>query len=73
MKKLNRILAGGLAILSVATMLGGCQTVNTTKDSDIPTLVWYVPGDNQQDLNSINEAASKITEAKIGHILRKCL
>ena len=56
MKKLNRILAGGLAILSVATMLGGCQTVNTTKDSDIPTLVWYVPGDN----GNVNKSAVEI-------------
>ncbi len=66
MKKLNRILAGGIAIISSVTMMGGCKSINTATDGDVPTLVWYVPGDNQQDLDSINDAASKITEEKIG-------
>ena len=66
MKKMNRIIAGGLALLSMSAMLGGCKTVNTANSGDVPTLVWYVPGDNQQDIDSINEAASKITEEKIG-------
>ncbi len=36
------------------------------KKTDVPTLLWYIPGDTQTDLENINEAASRITEEKIG-------
>lgn len=61
-----------LAAITAATLIfgaAGCSGGTKKQSSDsgnIPTLTWYVPGDPQNDIAEINEAASKITSEKIG-------
>jgi len=57
------------AIVCLTLVLGmvGCKETNVgTADGEVPTLVWYVPGDPQQDTALVMEAANKIVEPAIG-------
>ena len=63
MKKLLAVLLAVLMIMSLVAC-GGEETVTNT-DEDI-TIVWYVPGDKQADVDLVNEAASEISMKEIG-------
>jgi putative aldouronate transport system substrate-binding protein len=64
MKKLALLLACCL----ITAVLAGCGTTpaNQGKAEEVPTLVWYLPGDPLADLSRVNAAASEITKEKIG-------
>lgn len=52
-----------LAALMVLSLVG-CGS--GSGDGEIATLVWYLPGDYQDDIASVLEEVNKITEEKIG-------
>ena len=62
MKKLALLLAAVLAIGGVS----GCKKQKTAKEGDVPTLVWYVPGDKHKDMQTVMDAANEIVEKEIG-------
>ncbi len=64
MKKIKKII--GLA-LSVAMAAGicGCSGSKTASD-EVPTLVWYAPGNSQNDMSAVMAEVNKIIEPKIG-------
>ena len=64
MKK--RIFAVILALIMcvAATALTGCDSKKAS--GDIPTLVWYVPGDKQPDMDAVMAKVNEIVETKIG-------
>lgn len=57
-----------ISIFLVAIMaLGMCAcSKDTATDGDIPTLVWYVPGETQTDQQAVIEAMNEILVEKIG-------
>ena len=57
-----------ISILLVLVMaLGMCAcSRGTGKDGDIPTLVWYVPGEIQPDQQSVFDAMNEILVEKLG-------
>lgn len=61
---MKRVLALILALTLTAVCFVGCG--KREANGDIPTLVWYVPGDNQDDIDIVMEAANKIVEKEIG-------
>ncbi len=66
MKKIFKTMA---VVTSVAAMmnLAGCGENNVKeKESEIPTLKWYVPGAAQDGTAEVMEAVNKIIEPKIG-------
>lgn len=56
-----------LLLAAVMTMgiASGCGK-KQEENSDVPTLTWYVPGDKQNDMQSVMEEANKIIEPAIG-------
>ena len=64
-KRMMAIVAGIGAAAMLASCTGGKQSANG-KDTQIPTLVWYVPGDNQSDLPRVLEEVNKIIEPELG-------
>lgn len=65
---MKRLLAV-LLTLVMAFGVAGCNGNSNKKGADsgkVPTLTWYVPGDPQNDIDEINQAASEITREKIG-------
>ena len=62
---MKKVLALILALTLTVVCFAGCGK-KTGNDGDIPTLVWYVPGDNQPGLPEVMEAANKIVEKEIG-------
>lgn len=66
MKKTEKQLtAAALACASVFS-IAACKNEKETVSGDIPTLVWYVPGNKQNDMASVMEEANKIVEPAIG-------
>lgn len=65
MKGIKKIAAGILAGTMLISLVG-CGEKKTADENEVPTLVYYVPGDEQTDLASVMEEVNKITEAKIG-------
>lgn len=63
--KIGKKVLSVMLATALAVTLGSCGKKQTVADGDIPTLVWYVPGDKQPDIDLINEAASAITMEKI--------
>ena len=64
---MKRLLALMLAVMMVLSFAAcGWNENDTTKDGDVPTLVWYVHGDKQQDIASVMEEVNKITVPAIG-------
>ncbi len=62
-KKFRNVVAVMLAAVSVVPMAAcGKKEAN----SEIPTLVWYIPGSKATDLSVVNEAVNAITTEKIG-------
>ncbi len=61
---MKKVLALILALTLTAVCFVGCSKKKA--DGDIPTLVWYVPGDAQEDIDIVMEAANKIVEKEIG-------
>ncbi len=57
-----------LSLLLAAVCIGGCAGCNgkTADNGEMPTLKYYVPGDPQSDLASVNEALNEMTVEKIG-------
>lgn len=58
-----------ISIMCVILMMlsAGCSsTPSVSEDGEVPTLVWYVPGDNQDDLPLVLEKANEIIEPAIG-------
>ena len=64
-KLLKRAIALCVAILLVFGFTG-CGGDKTADDGEIPTLLWYVPGDKQADIDAVMAEVNKITEEKIG-------
>lgn len=56
------LLLAAVMTMGIASGCGKKQEENT----DIPTLTWYVPGDKQNDMQSVMEEANKIIEPAIG-------
>jgi len=65
MKKGFKSLLALVLALIIALSCAGCGK-ETTNEGDVPTLVWYVPGDKQADIASVMEEVNKITVEKIG-------
>lgn len=61
---MKKVLALLLALTLVAACFVGCDKKEAS--GDIPTLIWYVPGDSQDDIDAVMEAANKIVEKEIG-------
>lgn len=55
-----------LAVVMTMGFVSGCGQQKGTQDGDVPTLTWYVPGDKQNDMQAVMEAANKIVEPAIG-------
>ena len=57
-----------ISVLLVLVMaLGMCAcSKDTGKEGDIPTLVWYVPGEVQADQKAVMDAANEILVEKLG-------
>lgn len=64
-KKAKQITAVALAGVS-ALSFTACKKEQKAAESDVPTLIWYVPGDKQNDMASVMEEANKIVEPAIG-------
>ena len=64
MKNVKKVLALTLGI-AMAVGVCGCSGTKTASD-EVPTLVWYVPGDSQNDMSAVMEEVNKIIEPKIG-------
>ena len=62
---MKRLLALMLAVMMVVSF-AACGKGENAKDGDVPTLVWYVHGDKQQDVASVMEAVNAITVPAIG-------
>lgn len=61
---MKRFLAMALAVMMVLSFAAcGGEKV---KESDVPTLVWYVQGDKQHDVATVMEEVNKITVPAIG-------
>lgn len=63
-QKLKSLLALTLVCI-IALGCIGCGK-DTAKDGEVPTLVWYVPGDKQADIAEVMKAVNEITVEKIG-------
>lgn len=67
MKKMKRIISLALVIAALAGTGGCAGKKNVSENSgEVPTLVWYVPGNKQVDMKLVMEEANKIIEPKIG-------
>lgn len=55
-----------MAFMVAAGALSGCAAKKTAKNDEVPNLVWYVPGDKQQDMNLVLEEVNKRIVPKIG-------
>lgn len=64
MKK--RTVALLLAAVMATGIAGGCGQKNTADGTDVPTLTWYVPGEKQNDMQEVMDAANAIIEPAIG-------
>lgn len=65
MKKSFKSLLALALVCVIALGCAGC-TKKASNDGEIPTLVWYVPGDKQADIATVMEEVNKITVEKIG-------
>ena len=63
---MKKVLALILALTLTVVCFAGCGKKQTGSDGDVPTLIWYVPGDSQPDTAMVMEAANKIIEKEIG-------
>ena len=63
---MKKVLALILALMIAVACFSACGEKKTGSDGEVPTLVWYVPGDNQPGLPQVMEAANKIVEKEIG-------
>ena len=55
-----------VALLLIAVMAIGFVSCGKNASGDVPTLVWYIPGEKQNDVNVVNEAINAIIEPEIG-------
>ena len=62
---MKKVLALVLALTLIVVCFAGCGK-KEANSGDVPTLIWYVPGDNQPGLPEVMEAANKIVEKEIG-------
>lgn len=60
----KKVLALTLGI-AVAAGVCGCNYSKNSKN-EVPTLVWYAPGNSQNDMSEVMEAVNKIIEPRIG-------
>lgn len=66
MKKVfKKTMAGLLAAISVFS-LAACKGEKAGGDGEVPTLTWYMPGDPQSDMQSVQDAMNKIIREKAG-------
>lgn len=63
-KHKTKIIAAVLLTTSFCAALSACSVKNTSEETD--RLVWYIPGNNKEDLDDVLEAANKIIVPKIG-------
>ena len=63
MKKFLSILLVAIMLVSV---LAGCGKKTATDDGEVPTLIYYVPGNTQADESLVEEAINAIAVPKIG-------
>ena len=63
---MKKVLALILALALTVVCFAGCDKKQTGSNGDVPTLIWYVPGDSQPDTPMVMEAANKIIEKEIG-------
>lgn len=64
-KKRVFALLSSLIILSAIAV--GCSNANNASNTEeTPTIIWYVPGNKQDDMASVMEAANQISEKEIG-------
>ena len=61
-RKIIAVAMAGVMCLGFA----GCKDAKNEDNSGVPTLVWYVPGDEQTDIASVMEKVNEITEPAIG-------
>ena len=63
--KLKKIISVLLcAVLAVS--VSGCNGKSGTDSDGVPTVVWYVPGEKQADIDEVLEAVNAILEPEIG-------
>ncbi len=55
-----------VALLLIAVMAIGFVSCGKNASGDVPTLVWYLPGEKQADVVAVNEAINAIIEPEIG-------
>lgn len=63
-KRIGCFLAAAAMLLSAA----GCGSgkTNAKENGDLPTLVWYIPGDNQPDIASVIDKANAMMAEDVG-------
>ncbi|MBQ7793569.1 MAG: ABC transporter substrate-binding protein [Clostridia bacterium] len=68
MKKMFLRIASFIMAGVICTGLAGCGGNSETSggETEVPTLTWMIPGDKQEDIQSVLAEVNKITEAKIG-------
>lgn len=62
----KRILAGVCLTAVTLASLCGCGNKNTAQNSDIPTILWYIPDSTQAGVGAVLEEANKIVEKEVG-------
>ena len=66
MVKLRKVFCSALAMAMAISAVGCGGTKKATNEEEVPTLVWYMFGENQTDVASVMEEANKIIEPAIG-------
>ena len=62
---MKKALALALALTLIVVCFAGCGK-KAANDGDVPTLIWYVPGDSQPGIAEVMDAANAIVEKEIG-------
>lgn len=65
-KSIKRCISLFLAILFSAVCVGLTSSCSKETNSEVPKLVWYIPGNMQQDINEVLKKANEIIVPKIG-------
>ena len=61
-KKIMAVLLGAAMVVGLCS----CKGQQTVDNDEVPTLVWYIPGEKQADIATVMEAANVIIEEEIG-------
>ena len=62
MKKVVALILAAMMLVAFAA----CGEKPVTSEGEVPTLIWYVHGDKQQDIATVMEEVNKITVPAIG-------